>query len=335
MQLNGSYTTGNFIDAIWLVSYGCLGAAALHPSMREVGTHPVERRLMTRRRLVLLAPWAFLAPGLLLVESWLNVRDPHTAEIAVAGIAVLACSLWRTAQILATQTTALALASELQEQKAALLERTMNVGEMERTRVAIELHDGPIQRLASVAYAIDASTARVEVDPGSTRDCLDGLRDRIGAEVDGLRRIMAELRPPVLDHGGLIAALADYLGEFGATHGIATTVVDRLGGARVTSKAEIAVYRVVQEALANVAKHANAHRVEVVVGAADGELTVSVADDGVGFDPAALTKTRDHFGVDAIRERMVNVGGTAELHSRPGAGTTVVATAPLPLANVA
>ncbi len=349
MQLAGTYTTGNFIDGIWLASYACIGAAALHPSMRDVGARAVAPRPMTMRRMLVLTPWAFLPPGLLLVESLRGVADLHAAEIAVASIAVAALVTWRTVQLVGTQTRALRLASdrgdalevalrelgELQDQKAALLERTMQVGEIERTRVAVELHDGPIQRLASIAYVIDANTARAEQDPAATRECLDGLRDQIGSEVEGLRRIMAELRPPVLDHGGLIAALDDYLDEFGTTHSIATTLVDRLDGARIRSKAEIAMYRVVQEALANVAKHAAARSVEIVVEARDGELELVIHDDGVGFDENALTRVRDHFGLDAIRERLANVGGTVEFRASPGRGTTVIARAPLPIMNVA
>jgi signal transduction histidine kinase len=150
----------------------------------------------------------------------------------------------------------------------------------------------------------------------------------LGDEVQALRRIMASLRPPVLEERGLVSALCDYVEVVREQAGISCTLDARLPG-RLPEDTEIVLYRVAQEALANVARHSRASSARVeLTETADG-VVLEVHDDGVGFDPASeLVGGLDHFGLAGMRERVELAGGTWTVWSRPGSGTVLTATLP-------
>jgi signal transduction histidine kinase len=170
------------------------------------------------------------------------------------------------------------------------------------------------------------------VDGG--QQLLDSLEDEIRGEVAALRRVMVELRPPALDEWGLSAALSDYAKTFEEQTGIACSVQSNLPG-RLARAQETVLYRVAQEALTNVVKHAKAHHARVVLGVGHGQVTLQVADDGTGFvtaqaaDPIAGHLGLDHFGLASMRQQLEMAGGSWQVHSRPGHGTTITATLPL------
>jgi signal transduction histidine kinase len=219
-----------------------------------------------------------------------------------------------------------------QAERRRLLERTVEVAEHERIRLAMDLHDGPIQHLTALAFNIDRLGRRVSRDDLEGAQALvEDVRTSLSGEMQALRQLMVELRPPILDEGGLAAALGDaaarVLGGTSTAWGVTCDVDDHLA-----PELETVVYRVANEALVNVRKHAEASRVDVVVTRSnDGHLSVAIADDGVGFDPNCVEGKPDgkHYGLLGMHERVGGLGGTCTVDSRPGLGTSVRATLPL------
>jgi len=152
----------------------------------------------------------------------------------------------------------------------------------------------------------------------------EALED-MGRDIDELRSLITELRPATLDQLGLRAALEDLTERFGHGAGVEVTTDLSIGAERLGPELETAVYRLVQESLSNVAKHAGADGVTLQVTAVKGRLDVLISDDGQGFD---LTEARSGFGLAGMRERIELAGGELQLESRPGGGTRVIATLP-------
>ncbi len=206
------------------------------------------------------------------------------------------------------------------------LQNSIDAAEHERSRWARALHDETLQGLAAL---------RVRLSAALNRDSARELEragneavEQIGAEIERLRNVIAELRPAALDDIGLAAALRAMAERSAAQAGLGLemriTLPDTCeSAARVF---ETTVYRLVQEALANVAKHARAARVSVDIAESGGRLTIVVRDDGVGFEPGT---SPEGFGLSGMRERVALAGGQLDLESAPGAGTTVTATLPL------
>jgi signal transduction histidine kinase len=217
-----------------------------------------------------------------------------------------------------------------QSERKLLLDRTVNAAEEERIRLAANLHDGPIQRLASVSLTLDRALLRLDRgDPTGAGDLLERGQDELRLEVDSLRRMMSELRPPILDEAGFEAGVRDLVEDFGQRTGVSWSVTGSLL-APLADDTETALYRVVQESLWNVAKHADATTVEVALRDLGGIVELMVADDGRGFRPASSTVLlRDgHFGLVGMRERIESIGGLLVVESEPGSGTRLTASVP-------
>jgi signal transduction histidine kinase len=217
-----------------------------------------------------------------------------------------------------------------QRQRRQLLDRTVRAAEDERTRLAANLHDGPIQRLAALGILLDRCRLRLDrPDPEAARELMIRARAELAAEIVRLRQMMSELRPPVLDEGGLDAALRDHLADWS----LKTAVECRLDispHVPLSRDAETVIYRVVQEALANVAKHAYAANVAVTVSMSGDGILVAVQDDGRGFDVTGnpdLLRT-GHFGLVVMRERVELADGRFEVRSAMRTGTKVLAWLP-------
>ncbi|WP_157271808.1 PAS domain-containing protein [Azohydromonas aeria] len=234
------------------------------------------------------------------------------------------------------------LSRELLEQRVAertqalrqLLLRVENVQDEERRRIARELHDGLGQALSAVALAVSALRGTTGAgDAAAARERMDrlpGLLHQLDRELDG---IVFRLRPTALDDCGLGEGVAAYVQTWGELTGIAVDMELRgLEGARLDAAVEAAVFRVVQEALNNVAKHARATRVSLSLERRRGQLVGSVEDDGVGFDAAqaaAPSAGRSHWGLLGMQERMGALGGRLDIESQPGQGTAVLWRLPL------
>lgn len=250
--------------------------------------------------------------------------DADTEALAgsAAAMAVLLASFWLLNFRLARAHR------RAQADRMRLLVSTVRGAEEERHRIAADLHDGPIQRLTATTFSLDLlanQIGRGRFD--SIEDGLIEVRSSLTAQMEALRRLMAELRPPVLDEGGVAAAIANHASQL-LPERAECSVRDRTGATRFVPELEMAVYRIAGEALANVAKHADATHVDVLLERRGDELNVAVADDGVGFAFDGRGGRSDHVGLTAMRERVESVGGRLTVHSGNGTGTRVEAALP-------
>jgi signal transduction histidine kinase len=202
--------------------------------------------------------------------------------------------------------------------------------EEERGRWARELHDETLQSLAALRLGLSAAR-RAKDDPAVIDDLLGEAVDQLDGEIATLRALITELRPAALDELGLpaaIAALADRSGRLGVA--VDVDVDPALATQIGDPESRIAIYRIVQEALSNACKHGEAQRGVVTVAVNETAITVTVRDDGSGFDVSARSSG---FGLLGMRERAELLGGTLSVASEAGQGTTVTATLPCSVAT--
>jgi signal transduction histidine kinase len=205
------------------------------------------------------------------------------------------------------------------------LQRVVTAQELERRRLARELHDETGQALTSILLGL--RTVEEARDEAEMRASVAEVRELVRSTLQDVRQLAVELRPKALDDFGLVAALERLAESFGEQTGIAVVFESTLLAGRLPAEVETALYRIVQESLTNIVKHARADQVSIVVGRKENLVTVVVEDNGVGFDPA---RSRDGgLGLIGMRERVALLGGRLALESRPGAGTTFVAEVPV------
>jgi len=210
------------------------------------------------------------------------------------------------------------------------LRREIDSAEQERGRWARELHDETLQGLGALRVLL-ASGLRVRSEGaliGAVRDAITEL----DLQIESVRAMIVELRPAALDEIGLDAAIQSLVGRTESAAGMAVATDLTLGGpdgvaTRLGREIETVLYRLVQEALTNVVKHANAENVSVRVARTNGTIEVIVHDDGVGFDVEAK---HDGFGLLGMSERIEMAGGSFEVASTPGHGATLRAVFPVP-----
>ncbi|MGQ9547470.1 MAG: GAF domain-containing sensor histidine kinase [Roseiflexus sp.] len=201
----------------------------------------------------------------------------------------------------------------------------------ERARIARDIHDGIAQSLAFMRMRVDLWLDWIENDRQRLRTELLELKTTLREQIRELRRAIFALRPVQFDELGFVGGLRRYIVEF-AGQQLWDIHVDLTGTpSTIPPEIEAVAFRVVQEALTNVAKHAAATRVEVMIGQMDEGLQIVVRDDGRGFDPGALSEAPGHVGLRQMRERLVALRGQLTILSRPGAGTELRAWMPLPV----
>ena len=285
----------------------------------DVGAHlrmSVEQLGVADARTALLAPLVYRGRGLGVLAAFDRGADgagfSEDDEMTLHAFA-------------ASGATAVALAQTVQHER---LRHSLQAAEAERRRWARELHDETLQGLGGLRVILSSALRRVEQDAVA-----ELLREGVGQverEIENLRAIITDLRPAALDELGLAPAIEALVTRMRAIEGVTIDHVVELpdGRARLGQELETTVYRLVQEALTNVAKHARAEHVRVRVATIGGRLEVEVADDGKGFDPGARSSG---FGLAGMRERVELSGGTLTVTPTPS-GTTVRAV--LPLADV-
>ncbi|MDA8297163.1 MAG: histidine kinase [Actinomycetota bacterium] len=216
------------------------------------------------------------------------------------------------------------------EQEAATYARhVLSAQEDERRRVAQELHDGPVQRLVHLCRTLDF-VEEVEEVSRPVRDELAGARELTEVIVTELREILRGLRPPALEHLGLVPTLTRLVDEVGGRAGLVAELVVEGRPRRLDGDLELTVFRIGQEALSNVERHAKAASVRLTLSFGADALRLEVRDDGIGFVPDLLAGEWQvaHLGLRGMAERAQLVGGALRVTSAPGQGTAVEAALP-------
>ena len=209
-----------------------------------------------------------------------------------------------------------------------LTRRLVQAEEAERRRLARELHDRVGQSLSALNINLDLISRESHILPAPMRQRLADSLGLVDGTLQSIENVMADLRPPLLEEYGLGAALGWHAEEFSRRTGVQVTVADAdpTGSQRARPEAAVALFRIGQEALNNVLKHAKASNVRVEVSATDEELILDVRDDGQGFDLRAARKGR--WGMTTMRERAEAAGGQLHVDSAPGQGTRIHARVP-------
>lgn len=216
---------------------------------------------------------------------------------------------------------------EREQERRAWVARLMDTQETERKRIAQELHDETLQTLLVIANTLDSLAPSDASDEQSQR--VLRVKEKLFQTMDDLRRLSMNLRPSILDNFGLVQGvrwLVDHACEGGCQ--VSTCTIGE--APKMSSLAEITVFRVVQEAVSNIQRHAHAQNAVVTLDFRDDQLSLEIRDDGLGFEPGRLGPTPEHhkLGIIGMQERVRAIGGTVSLESRPGAGTRLSATIP-------
>jgi signal transduction histidine kinase len=228
---------------------------------------------------------------------------------------------------------------ESRQQLLALSRRLVDIQEVERRRFSTELHDVVGQNLTALSFNLDILKTQLSGNENNAVNLrLDDSAKLVRSTSDAVDNVLSELRPPMLDDYGLFAALQWYAEQFSIRTGVQAVVHGDESIQRLKPVAEIALFRVAQEALNNIAKHACANGVEIRLERTASQCVMSVSDDGKGFDVAARAifhrkngsdavatteRRRERLGMVTMRERVLAVGGTFEVKSAPGQGTRV------------
>ncbi|HXF51777.1 MAG TPA: sensor histidine kinase [Dehalococcoidia bacterium] len=222
---------------------------------------------------------------------------------------------------------AVALAAELR----ATVAKVITAQEEERKRIGRELHDEAVQLISTAAMRVGDIERRTPRRLADVRASLAELRDLLTEALWEIRKVIVDLRPSDLDDLGLAPAVAAHARSHLEAAGVAVEMRLPRNAERLPPAVETAVFRIAQEAINNVARHARARKAVVALERRNGDLVLEVRDDGRGFDPAALKPgdQRGGLGLTGMRERAALLGGTLELWSQPGAGTVVRAVIPI------
>ncbi len=219
-----------------------------------------------------------------------------------------------------------AVAVELSQRVARdAVRRVVQAQELERQRLARELHDETGQALTSILLGLKPLEEALADHPA--RAALGELREHVVSALQDVRRLAVELRPAVLDDFGLVPALERLIDAFAERSEVRVDFHSALGELRLPSEIETTLYRVVQESLTNILKHANARHISVSLARRESTVAAVIEDDGDGFDPRSIRE--EGVGLLGMRERLSFVDGRLEIESRPGAGTTIVAEVPV------
>ena len=202
-----------------------------------------------------------------------------------------------------------------------LLQKVLSVQEDERKRISRELHDEAGQSLASLLAYLQLLMAG-EVT-SSQREAIGQLKSLVVEILGGLRKMAVELRPPALDDLGLVPAMAKHVDGFALQRDLTAIFAPEDDNPELDPAVALALYRILQESLTNVARHAEAKAVRVELAAVGQDIALTVSDDGRGFDAVALPAGEGSLGIYGMMERAELLGGSFQIESSPGQGTTV------------
>jgi signal transduction histidine kinase len=263
------------------------------------------------------------------------IQKPIEREYFIASLS-RAIQVRQLRRQVAVQQAALArYTQELEQHREELRRLTatlLRVQEEERRRLSCELHDDLNQKLAVLVMEVDALERQAAAAPPAPREgataraALRALRHRVVELSDDVRGLAYRLHPSILDHLGLAIALQSYVEEFAKREKIRVTFTHRHVPETLPAEISTCLYRVAQEGLRNVSKHAKAARAAMTLWMAGQSLHLSIKDSGVGFDP----EERRGLGLVSMEERVRAVNGTLSIRSKPGDGTQVEVQIPVP-----
>ena len=220
-----------------------------------------------------------------------------------------------------------------QEPGVTVAQRVLESLEAERERLYRDVHDGPAQVLANAMFEVEYLERIAERATGEVRTALKteltNLKGQFRASLDSVRGMIYDLRPPVLSELGLTGAIRNYASEYQARYGLRVDCHLDAGDTGLEPAQELAIYRVMQEALQNVHKHAQASVVGIVWQRAKDAWVMHCTDDGVGFDLVKVARRQRSVGLLAMRERAELIGARLQVQSTPGQGTAVTLLLPL------
>jgi signal transduction histidine kinase len=272
----------------------------------------------------------------LLLETYMSYDDVATRAgnlwRGFAGITVT-CMLLLIVFLLPILWRLLDRVNAAQNQRVALLEHAVNASDDERRRIAATLHDGVVQELAATSFSAAGEAERAAAAGRADQATrLRSLAEAVRVSMGGLRSLLVDIYPESLQRAGLAAALTDLAGTV-RTRDIAVDLdLPPDGRTGLDEAGDRLVYRVAQEALRNVARHAAATRVELALAVGADTVTLTLRDDGVGFDPAEVLRRPEegHYGVQVMIDLALQAGATLDVSSAPGAGTSWRLTVPRP-----
>lgn len=217
-----------------------------------------------------------------------------------------------------------ALQTQNHEQRVEMGLRVIKAQEEERRRVAREIHDGPAQTLANIVLRLEIAERLLELDPSRVKAELKDLKNLVRANLQDIRRIIFDLRPMALDDLGIVPAISKYLDNFQENYGIKCELLIEGRERRLLPAMEVALFRLVQEGMTNVAKHAHSGKVDISLIYREDWTIAKIRDYGKGFDvKSAMNSPGEHFGLVGMRERVEMFSGLFSIHSTIGKGTLI------------
>jgi two-component system, NarL family, sensor kinase len=281
-----------------------------------------------------------------LLEVYLPIRTPQGAPVLFeaylrySSVAATGRDLWikflpaLIGALVVLQLIQLPLARSLarrveraQRERAELLKRALDASELERRRIAADLHDGTVQELVAASYGLSAARERLAPEDQAAR-ALERAEETCRAAVRELRSLLVEIYPPRLRDAGLASALEDLITPL-EQKGIEASVESQ-PNLRLPDETTALLYRTAREALRNADQHAEAHEVRIRVARENGKVALSVTDDGQGFvtGEALERPAEGHFGLRLLSDQVRDAGGTFEIDSAPGRGTRLCVKVP-------
>lgn len=216
------------------------------------------------------------------------------------------------------------LQNQNHEQKIEMGLRVIRAQEEERRRVAREIHDGPAQTLANIVLRLEIAEKLLEFDQTRVKAELIDLKNLVRSNLQDIRRIIFDLRPMALDDLGIVPAISKYLANFQENYGIGCNFIVEGREKRLLPALEVALFRLVQEGMTNIAKHAQSIRADISLNYLEDWTIARIQDYGKGFEVnSALTAQGEHFGLMGMRERVEMFSGHFSIQSTIGKGTTI------------
>lgn len=257
----------------------------------------------------------------------MKIRTKEGSEFPIAASSTRLPSENGGAMVLILRDMTIQHHTERQRNRQKLTNYVIHAQEEERKRISRELHDGVGQAMYSILVGLNV-VGRLDLDE-QVKNLLTDVQEMTARAMEEVKRMAVELRPSALDDLGLLPAIRSYLKRYEQTFGIEATI-QHIGAKRRYSNAEeTALYRILQEAMTNAAKYADANLIRVTLEDEGDRLTLTVTDDGKGFDPEKIKSQGTGLGLYGMRERTLLLGGTVEIRSRMGEGTLIRATIPI------